>query len=254
MITSSNKLQKEFLLGPPRVVGVALSREDLLTARRLLPGSVDALELRQDAFLPEEESAAIKMAGQIGSPLILTLRHFSEGGHAKITNRQRLQRSAAALQLLTEVGYATNAQQGQTTRCVFVDIELRQITRLRKFYSITEKYQAGLIMSYHNFRATPSAGRLLSLAKKACSLRADVVKIACTPQSARDLAAMFSLLAFWRNRTPLALMGMGPLGPESRVLLARLGSILNYGYLRRPSAPGQLEAVKLKRLLSGSEC
>jgi 3-dehydroquinate dehydratase-1 len=48
---------------------------------------------------------------------------------------------------------------------------------------------------------------------------------------------------------PVSAMGMGPVGKLSRLVLARAGSILNYGYLQTPNAPGQWPATELKRLI-----
>ena len=45
-------------------------------------------------------------------------------------------------------------------------------------------------------------------------------------------------------------MGMGKFGKASRLALAKAGSVLNYGYLDCPNAPGQWEATELKRLLA----
>jgi 3-dehydroquinate dehydratase-1 len=42
---------------------------------------------------------------------------------------------------------------------------------------------------------------------------------------------------------------MGPLGKLSRLVLAKAGSCLNYGYLNTPNAPGQWPAARLKTLL-----
>jgi len=45
-------------------------------------------------------------------------------------------------------------------------------------------------------------------------------------------------------------MGMGNFGKISRLTLAKAGSVLNYGYLDHPNAPGQWEARDLKRQIS----
>jgi 3-dehydroquinate dehydratase len=44
-------------------------------------------------------------------------------------------------------------------------------------------------------------------------------------------------------------MGIGKLGPTSRVLLARCGSVLNYASLRRPNVEGQLSINTLRSAL-----
>ena len=48
---------------------------------------------------------------------------------------------------------------------------------------------------------------------------------------------------------PLSVMGMGPLGKASRLLFARAGSLLNYGYLGEPQVSGQWSALTLKARL-----
>jgi len=46
-------------------------------------------------------------------------------------------------------------------------------------------------------------------------------------------------------------MGMGPLAPVSRQLLAQCGSVLNYGYLgNAATAPGQWDSALLKTAIS----
>ena len=53
------------------------------------------------------------------------------------------------------------------------------------------------------------------------------------------------------EKTPLSVMGMGPLGAAARPLMARSGSLLNYGYLgATPTAPDQWPAGLLKQTLS----
>ena len=45
-------------------------------------------------------------------------------------------------------------------------------------------------------------------------------------------------------------MGMGPWGRVSRLVLAKCGSLLNYGYIGESNAPGQWPAARLKEMLS----
>jgi 3-dehydroquinate dehydratase-1 len=52
------------------------------------------------------------------------------------------------------------------------------------------------------------------------------------------------------GKLPLSVMGMGAYGKVSRLLLARAGSVLNYGYLDEPQVSGQWEATLLKQRLA----
>jgi 3-dehydroquinate dehydratase-1 len=49
---------------------------------------------------------------------------------------------------------------------------------------------------------------------------------------------------------PISVMGMGEYGKLSRLLLARAGSVLNYGYLDVVQVPGQWPAPLLKERLA----
>jgi len=84
--------------------------------------------------------------------------------------------------------------------------------------------------------------------KRAFAAGADVFKLACLADSAGSVTRLLDFVSANKGR-PLATMGMGKLGQASRLVLACAGSILNYGYLDKPNAPGQWEARELKCLL-----
>jgi len=101
------------------------------------------------------------------------------------------------------------------------------------------------VISFHDFRGTPSLKRLREIFRCSRLAGADIVKIATHVGGARDLAVLLQLQA--SARAPLATMGMGPLGKVSRLVLAAAGSRLNYGYLDKPQVPGQWPALELVR-------
>ncbi|MEO6786392.1 MAG: type I 3-dehydroquinate dehydratase, partial [Chthoniobacteraceae bacterium] len=74
-------------------------------------------------------------------------------------------------------------------------------------------------------------------------------KIAALTDDAASLARLIDFVSTGKAHS-LAVMGMGKLGQVSRLVLACVGSVLNYGYLDRPNASGQWEARELRRLLS----
>ena len=78
------------------------------------------------------------------------------------------------------------------------------------------------------------------------------MKVAARTNSLKDLATLIGLLEKQGN-PQLSVMGMGPYGKISRLLFARAGSVLNYGYLEQPQVPGQWEATVLKQRLSEVE-
>ena len=90
--------------------------------------------------------------------------------------------------------------------------------------------------------------RLRTIAARARDNGADIVKIATKTETAGDIARLLTLLEEFPS--PLAVMGMGTLGRAARLLFARAGSVLNYGWLDKPQVPGQWGAVEFRELLA----
>lgn len=208
----------------PAIVGIVDSITALDSARGLKPGMVDALEWRSDC-LPRD----LPMP-KVPFPWILTVRHPSEGGQGSLTVAERRRRFFQSL-----------------PDASIVDVELRSVGPLADVAHAAREAKAEIILSFHDFKKTPSAARLLRLAQQARRAGADTFKVATWATSARDIIALLQLLR--SSPLPVAAMAMGPLGPGSRLLLAACGSRWNYGWLDRPNVPGQLSALELRRLL-----
>ncbi len=74
------------------------------------------------------------------------------------------------------------------------------------------------------------------------------MKFAFTPCLAADVHTGVEL--FGKPKGPLAVMGMGAMGPVSRLLYCQLGSCLIYGYLGdQEAAPGQWPTPLIKQAL-----
>ena len=58
-------------------------------------------------------------------------------------------------------------------------------------------------------------------------------------------------IAAQRESILISAMGMGKLGGISRLLLARCGSVLNYGSLQQASIEGQLRKTSRAPIISG---
>lgn len=207
------------------VVGVVDSLPALEKARRLHGGAVDFLEWRADSLPADMPIPKSRF------PWILTVRDPREGGGRQLRLERRREIFTSLL-----------------PRAHSVDIELRSVVPLA---GVVESARAGrirVIASFHDFRRTPSVAKLRDLSRRAHDAGADVLKIAAVTSSPSDVARLLALFDF--SPLPPAVMGMGPLGPGSRVLFAQCGSVLNYGWLHRPVVPGQWPAVELKRILS----
>jgi 3-dehydroquinate dehydratase-1 len=207
---------------PASVVGIVDSLEAWRAASRLGPGTVDFLEWRADCL-----GGGIPLSK---IPWIVTARHPAEGGCNA--------RSASVRRALLE---------SLLPFAAIVDIEARSLAALRGVLSEAKSRGVRVLVSFHDFKKTPTVGRLRDVIGEAVDVGADAVKIATVTSSSCDVARLLEL--FRACPLPLAAMGMGPLGMASRVLFAGCGSVLNYGWLHRPNVVGQWSARELRGLL-----
>ena len=209
----------------PDVVGIVDSMQARRIAARLGSGTLDVFEWRADC-LP-----GISSLPAAALPWILTVRHPAEGGAGNLSAHAR---ENLFLRLLPGAA------------CV--DIELRSMKAMRRVLAEAASRSITVIASFHDFRTTPSSAKLREAAARAADSGAQIFKVATLTKTPRDIARLLEL--FSGSSLPLAVMGMGPLGRSSRLLFADCGSVLNYGWLHRPNAPGQWSALELKKMLA----
>lgn len=214
-----------------RVVGTVHSIPGLRAAARLRPGSgIDLVEARLD-FLADTSDRLAAMLADIRLPILLTVRHPREGGNGNMTSARRRE-------LLQQ--FLPSAS--------MIDVELRSAGTFRELLIAARRRRVETVLSFHDFKGTPTPARLRRKQREAALHGSRVVcKIACQLRGAADLARL--LLVQTGARGPLATMGMGPLGKISRLLLPLAGSRLAYGYIDRPQVPGQWPAELLARRL-----
>jgi 3-dehydroquinate dehydratase type I len=100
-----------------------------------------------------------------------------------------------------------------------------------------------LILSYHNFKKTPSEKWLWQKIKKGFAQGADIVKIATFARAKKDNLTIFRLLArAGRANLPLIALCMGKKGLPTRLLASQFNSYITYvaPAPHKPTAPGQL--------------
>ena len=115
-----------------------------------------------------------------------------------------------------------------------------------------------LIVSWHNFSATPPLKQLLEVYRSCAEKGADVVKIVTTANSLIDATRTMRLYRSVArlprkrdNRPPLAAFAMGSAGKFTRYLSLKIGSPLSYTYPdgANATAPGQYSESQLAALL-----
>ncbi|HWC00715.1 MAG TPA: type I 3-dehydroquinate dehydratase, partial [Bryobacteraceae bacterium] len=128
-------------------------------------------------------------------------------------------------------------------RAVDVEIESAEVA-MEKMAAL--RGQAQLIISYHNFEATPQLDVVLN---RMCRVPADAYKVVTTARKPTDFGRVLAL-AKAHPRTPLIILAMGELGFPSRVLSPSFGGLYTYAAptSAEGTAAGQVSARQLRHL------
>ena len=195
----------------------------------------DLLEIRLDYMtVPEPE----KCCSLLRRPLLFTNRPTWEGGKFAGTEEERIAPLLEAVRL----------------RAAYVDLELRAALNSRRHLleAIQEDHLTRLIISWHDFKETPSASELSNILNQMAASGAHIGKIVTTAHSTTDVLrvltlqeqariAGFSLIAFC----------MGEIGRISRLASLYLGGYMSYACLneKQATAPGQISMHRLHELM-----
>ena len=184
---------------------------------------LDVAELRVDLFSSYDPAAVLATIRRFaGLPTIGTIRSKAEGGNWDRSEQQRASLFAAIMDDVDAV-----------------DIELSSSDILEPIVDDARRRDKIVIVSHHDFAATPSLERLNALAQQAKAAGADYVKIAAMAQSAADIQTL-AQFTIANSALGLISIGMGPHGLCSRILFPALGSRLTFASLGQATAPGQL--------------
>ncbi|MDP9254368.1 MAG: type I 3-dehydroquinate dehydratase [Verrucomicrobiota bacterium] len=214
----------------PQSVGVIFSKTDLQRAFRLrrLP---DLFELRLDGLVGATDELRDAIP-KLRVPFIVTARSAAEGG---ANNLSLARRRELLLCFLPGAAY--------------VDVELRSASGLSAVLKLAHARKVRLILSLHDLKATPTPSALSAAARRACSLGADIFKLATRTDRLDQLNRLLEFLESGSALVPISVMGIGKLGRVSRARLAQAGSVLNYAHLGRATIEGQWSLAQLRTAL-----
>lgn len=165
-------------------------------------------------------------------PMVLTVRCPSEGGQKEWHEGER---KDWMKQLLP--------------KAKAIDIEIAHLQEYADIVSLAKEKGVMVIGSAHDFKQFPGVSSLNQLIEKGVKASVDIVKVAFVLSSGQEMVDAGSL--YETANIPLAFMGMGALGPVSRLYFSQLGSPLIYGFAgETPTAPGQWSAQLFKSCLS----
>lgn len=211
--------------------------------REIVQAPVDMIEWRADMMEPFPDSAAIQetakgireIAGD--RPVLFTVRTKAEGGSADPDEETYEQacRSAVlsgAIDLL-DIEIMSHGGSADVIRSFAQDNGVR------------------VVFSNHNFTSTPSAEILFRLFAYMNAHDGDILKIAVMPQTRSDVMNLLdaSYAAWERFGKPIIAISMGRLGLLSRISGGITGSAVTFASVGEGSAPGQIPADEMARIL-----
>lgn len=207
---------------------------------RAAAAGLDVLELRVDRFGDIGAGHVRATARRLARvPTVATARVPVDGGSWAGDDRARLA-------LLADVAADVDA----------VDVELSLGDDLGPVVDAARRAGAAVVVSHHDMSSTPPADVLLDLVARAAATGADLVKLATWTATPADVATLVAVTVAaaddgtGTHRPPVAVMGMGPFGAVTRVLLPVLGSRLTFARLEdQPSVPGQLSLADTVTML-----
>lgn len=172
------------------------------------------------------------------SSILFTFRTHLEGGEKEISEE-------SYFSLITQV-----IQEGVADA---VDVEyFRDRRSIEVVVALAKEKKVTVVMSNHDFNETPFFEEITSRLIGMKRLGADVAKLACMPQQAKDVLTLLRATEFVKAQypdEPIITMSMGRLGVISRISGEAFGSAMTFGSAKKASAPGQLDVDTLQYIL-----
>ncbi len=204
----------------------------------------DVVELRMDSLEQAQSKGMVRKALSLAREvlpqmnLLYTFRTAEEGGEQEISEDR----------YFTMLGEAVESGLADA-----VDIEFyKDGDKISGMIEKAKKQKVFVILSSHDFQKTPPREELINRLITMRDLGADAAKIACMPENDEDVFTLMGATAEVKRRFPdqlLITMAMGGRGTLSRIGGETDGSCLTFGCAEKASAPGQMNAGDLRKIL-----
>lgn len=203
------------------------NKENILkSANSYIEKGADLLELRIDAINQPTSKLVKYIVEEINFPIIATNRVKTEGGSFKGSEEERIS-------ILKECCDVVE----------YIDIELNtDIKYIKQF----EDFKTKKIISFHDFKKTPSIDTLLDIIKEEKKI-GDIAKIAVMPEKLEDTIIVLAILSRCEDTIAIS---MGELGSYTRILASKFSSPITFASGDESTAPGQLDIETMKILMN----
>lgn len=220
------------------------NREEIIEEMEIVKKSnPDLIEWRVDFFEESDNPERIcEMLGTINDsfkqiPVLFTFRTKEEGGEKSIMSEDYVK-------LLKEVSERRLAD--------IVDVQVFWYgEKSEDFIKELKETGAVVLASSHHFEGTPSVREMSDALYTMENRGADIVKLAVMPQSGKDVCALLEATMERKEHSnkPMITMSMGQSGMLSRICGELTGSCVTFASGKQASAPGQIKADELKKVL-----
>ena len=194
---------------------------------------VDVIEIRLDAMKVPEVA---KCCSLLRKPLLFTHRPGWEGGEFNGFEDDRMGPLFDAVEL----------------QAAYLDFELRADPQLRsQLLKAMADSATRMIISWHDFKTTPSTAELEELLQQMMASKAHIGKIVTTAHNPAEVLRVLQLQQTAMDAGfPLSCFCMGEPGRISRLATLYLGGYMSYTALNaaQATAAGQLSVQQLTRL------
>ena len=181
----------------------------------------DFAEIRLDYLKKSDIPIVLENIKKNLSRCVCTLRPRSEGGLFSGKEEER----KSILRLIAEYNP------------FLLDVEFNTIQKDKKLAAYLKKSKCKLLISWHDFKKTPSDSQLRTKFNKMRRF-SDIVKIVTVAKNVSDASRLLSLYSIKSKNKTIAFC-MGEQGKFSRILCLHLGSPFTYVSLGKAIAPGQ---------------
>lgn len=211
-----------------RSIVASLGKNPVQSAIRAKELGADLFELRID-LLDIDAQKTLRELKKVDLPIIIANRMKEEGGSWAGSEGERIEKLISLLPFADAVDIELCAQER--------DIVVKKARASGKT----------VIISTHDFQRTPEPLVMAGVIRESFEAGADIAKLAVTPLSLRDVLNLLEVTL--SSKRPVCTIAMGDIGRHSRVVAPIYGSVITYGYVDTPTAPGQLRVDELKYML-----
>jgi 3-dehydroquinate dehydratase type I len=201
----------------------SITGSDIAAIKKIEP-IVDLFEVRIDLI----GDNWTEVARHLKKPWIACNRMVEEGGKWEGNEARRIERLLQAVELGAKI--------------VDIEYNAKNVENIIKLI----KKRAECLLSFHDFKQTPSLEALKQIVNKELKAGADICKVVTTAQTFEDNLAVMRLFSEFPD-TKMVAFAMGTQGFISRVMAPLIGAHFTYGAVQKgvESAPGQLPVSEM---------